>query len=468
MTIRNITSVVVNERLKTFMTTCIIALILNGFIAFMLSGCSGNTTELEDAQSVWRFDLGSGKLQDGFTRITKDSIFTDENGLGIVCEGYVKERVAEGDDALTTDWLTADMPFYLKLEIPEGRYKVTVTLGNSVEGTETTVKAESRRLMLEDIKTAKGEIVTKTFVVDVRTPRINDTLNINIKDREKDYINWDKYLNIEFNGPKPCVSSIIIEEANDLPVIYLAGNSTVVDQEYEPWASWGQMFPRFLKDNVVVANYAESGETLLSFKGRRRLEKIISVMKPGDYLFMEFAHNDQKPGSCHVDPFTTYQEELRFFMSQAKSKGGIPVLVTSTNRRKFDEEGKIVNTLEEYPDAMRQLAEEDSVMLVDLNDMSRILFEALGVEGSTKAFVHYPANTYPNQEKELADNTHFNAYGAYELAKCVVQQMVSKNYNVAKYVADDWTTFDPNTPDDWKTFFWPDSPAVEILKPDGN
>ncbi|HMQ63688.1 MAG TPA: rhamnogalacturonan acetylesterase, partial [Flavilitoribacter sp.] len=236
---------------------------------------------------------------------------------------------------------------------------------------------------------------------------------------------------------------------------------TVTDQENEPWASWGQMFTRFLKPEIAVANFAESGETLKAFRRENRLKKILSLMKPGDYLFMEFAHNDQKPGGNHVDPYTTYQEELMFFITETRKKGGIPVLVTSTNRRKFDENGKIENTLEEYPGAMRQLAEKEHIPLIDLNAMSKALYEALGVEDSKKAFVHYPANTYPNQKEPLADNTHFNAYGAYELAKCVAQEIKSKYPDLAKYITDDFGGFDPSKPDPFEGFFWPESPNAE-------
>ena len=142
--------------------------------------------------------------------------------------------------------------------------------------------------------------------------------------------------------------------------------------------------------------------------------------------------------------------------------------MTSTNRRKFDDNGKIENTLEAYPDAMRQLAKKENVPLIDLNAMSKDLYEALGVEGSKKAFVHYPANTFPNQTEPLADNTHFNPYGAYELAKCVVQGILSQNLDLEKYVLDDFGKFDPSEPDPIESFLWPDSPSLELLKPDGN
>ena len=107
-------------------------------------------------------------------------------------------------------------------------------------------------------------------------------------------------------------------------------------------------------------------------------------------------------------------------------------------------------------------------MLVDLNDMINDLYEALGVENSKKAFVHYPANSYPGQDKPLADNTHFNPYGAYELAKCVVQSIVSNNYPLKQFINDDWKTFDPKQPDSLSVFHWYDSPSVDVLKPDGN
>jgi len=414
------------------------------------------------------FDFGQGKVKEGFTQVSAQTLYSEQTGFGIIPFGAVNEFSQKGMDELLSDGLSSEAPFYFQVDLPEGRYKITMALGSSEENSAITVKAESRRLMLENIEIKKGDVVTKTIVVDVRSPRISTTDSIRLKSRELPYKNWDKSLNLEFNGENPSIRFIQIEKADDLPVIFLAGNSTVTDQENEPWASWGQMFARFLKPDVVVANYAESGETLKAFKREKRLEKIISVMKPGDYLLMEFAHNDQKPGGNHVDPFTTYQEELMFFITEARKKRGKPVLVTSTNRRSFDEQGKIKNTLEEYPDAMRQLAAKENIPFIDLNAMSKDFYEALGVEDSKNAFVHYPANTFPNQTEPLADNTHFNAYGAYELAKCVVKGILDQNLELKKYIVDDFGQFDPSKPDAFKSFFWPYSPAVEIAKPDGN
>ena len=422
-------------------------------------GCLTFLAQAKTDATVKRFSFATAKAPKGITQVDTLSTYSDAKGFGLTTFG---KMAANGTS------IASEKPFYFSVKLPEGHYRIKLTLGGNAEGSSTTVKAESRRLMFENLKSAPGKTITKTIIVDLRTPNINDSTKIKLKPRELKYINWDNKLTLEFAGEKPCVSVIEIQRVDELPTIFLAGNSTVTDQEYEPWASWGQMFPNFLKANVVVANYAESGETLLAFKRENRLKKILSLMKAGDYLFMEFAHNDQKPGGNHLDPFTTYKAELKYYIAEARKKGGIPVLVTSTNRRRFDENGKIINTLEDFPAAMRQLAAEENVLLIDLNAMSKDLYEAMGPENSKKAFVHYPANSYPGQIQALADDTHFNPYGAYELAKCIVQRIVDNNMPLKQFVSDDWKTFDPKQPDSLTEFHWYESPSVDVLKPDGN
>lgn len=365
------------------------------------------------------------------------------------------------------NYMTSKEPFIFWTEVPEGNYRVQVVLGDEIGPTNMTIKAESRRLMIYD-HTVLSKSDTVEFVVNVRTPRIDDQTRIKTKPREVDYVNWDNNISLEFGGERPCVRSISILKDETVPTIFLTGNSTVVDQEMEPWASWGQMFTAFLKPQIAVANFAESGETLKGFIWEKRFDKIASMIKPGDYLFMEFAHNDQKPGPAHVDPYTTYDEYLMKFVNLARENGATPVLVTSTNRRKFDENGEIENTLEEYPDAVRQLAEKENVFLVDLNAMSKELYEALGVEGSKNAFVHYPAGTFEGQDEPLADNTHFNTYGAWQLAKCIVQGIKDGDCALKEYLKDDIQDYDPANPDAFESWKWPMSPNGSVIKPDGN
>ena len=424
--------------------------------------------QAKEKQLLIRFDFGSGRIEKGWTPISATTLYSDEKGFGLIPSGEMVAGKAESKDRLTRSFLYSKKPFYFAVDLPEGKYEVILTLGGAQESSSTTVKAESRRLMLENIKTTRGDTIQKTIVVDVRTPRINATEQIKLKERELNYVNWDHKLTLEFNGEYPCVSAIEIKRADELPTIFLAGNSTVTDQEYEPWASWGQMIPRFLKPEIVVANYAESGESLLSFKREKRLQKLLSQMNPGDYLFIEFAHNDQKAGGNHLDPLTTYKDELKYFIDEARKKGGKPILVTSMHRRRFDENGKIINTLDNYPEAMRQTAREENVPVIDLNAMSKKFYEAMGPENSKKAFVHYPANTYPGQDKPLADDTHFNPYGAYELAKCIVEGIRQNKLDLAKYLVDGLPVFDPAHPDPVNEFHWYESPSVNLVKPDGN
>jgi lysophospholipase L1-like esterase len=424
--------------------------------------------DTDNPSKIRNFDFGTSAIKEGYEQITPESRYSTQKGFGIIASGEMNSGKSGSKDPLTGDFLSSKKPFYFVVNLPEGIYQVTLTLGGAKEGSSTTVKGESRRLMLENIQTKNGGIVQKTIIIDVRTPKINDNEQIRLKERELNYLNWDNKLTLEFNGEHPCVSAIEIKEASQLPVIFLAGNSTVTDQENEPWASWGQMFPRFLKPEIAVANYAESGETLLAFKREKRLQKLLSKMKAGDYLFIEFAHNDQKPGGNHLDPFTTYKEELKYYIAEARKKGGKPVLVSSMHRRRFDENGKIINTLDNYPEAVRQTAIEEQVPLIDLNAMSKQLYEALGPENSKKAFVHYPANSYPGQEKPLADDTHFNPYGAYELARCIVESIRKNNPDLAKYLKEKTPAFDPAHPDDVNKFRWYESPSVSLLKPDGN
>lgn len=251
--------------------------------------------------------------------------------------------------------------------------------------------------------------------------------------------------------------------------MFLAGNSTVVDQAEEPYAAWGQIIPAFFEPRkVAVANYAESGESLSSFIGERRFEKMLSLMKAGDYAFVEFGHNDQKQKGPGVGAFTSYKKDLKYFIAEVKKKGGIPVLVTSMQRRTFDSSGKITETLGDYPEAVRQTAKEENAALIDLNAMSKTMYEAWGPKESIKAFVHFAANTFPNQKTELKDDTHFTPFGAYEIARLILKGIRENKLGLAKLVKKDISQFNPAKPDNFSSFYWPYSSTVADVKPDGN
>jgi lysophospholipase L1-like esterase len=397
------------------------------------------------SRTLYRFDFGG--VRKGPTVVEPYTTYSKERGYGFE-PGF---RPLGWNTSVTSF-----RPFIFSVALPEGNYNVTVTFGDLEGATETTIKAELRRLMLEKVETAFNRFETRTFTVNVRAPQIAGDGEVKLKDREKNIEAWawDEKLTLEFNGERPTVSVIEIGPA-EVPTIFLLGDSTVCDQPLEPYSSWGQMLTRFFGPGIAIANHAESGESLRSSLGARRLDKVLSLIKQGDYLFIQYGHNDQKEKGEGVGAFTTYKADLKMFVAEARKRGATPVLLTSVNRRNFNDQGQVYSTLGDYPEAVRQVAREEKVALIDLNAMSKAFYEALGPEKSALAF------------KE-GDGTHHNNYGAYELARCVVEGIKANNLGAAKFLAKDVAAFDPSRPDPPENFKIPASPLRSEVKPPGN
>ncbi len=401
-----------------------------------LKGCA--FCPLLTVTTSYHLEFGTAKTLSEHTQVLAATVYNKERGYGF----EPTEGIVCGERSCT-----ADRPFFLSVALPEGNYNVTVTLGDPAGDSATTVKSESRRLMLETVKTAPGTFATHTFTVNIRTPKISTGGEVRLKDREIGVLHWDDKLTLEFDDARPRISALEIVPAKDAVTVYLVGDSTVTDQTKEPWNSWGQMLPRFFKAGVAVANHAESGESLRSSLGARRLDKVMSVIQPGDYLFIQFGHNDQKEHGEGVGAFTTYKADLKRYVAEARKRGAIPVLITSMHRRTFESDGAISNSLGDYPEAVRQVAKEEDIALIDLHAMSKAFYEALGPENSKKAFV---------------DNTHHNNYGSYELAKCLVEGIKANRLGLVRFlVPEALTTFDPGHPDPIESFGVPASPVPD-------
>ena len=360
-------------------------------------------------------------------------------------------------------------PFTVSFAVPDGNYRVTVTVGNKKKAAQTVLRAESRRHFFDVIATKKGKFETVSFVVHKHSPVIDAKTKVKLKPREVGYKNWDDSLNLSFCGPAPAVQRIQIVPETEATTVFLCGNSTVVDQENEPWASWGQMITRWFDDRVVVANFAESGLTATTFLAQLRLDKILTMLKPGDYVICEFGHNDEKEKRAGDGAWYSYTRNLKIFADRVREKGGHIIFVTPTARRLFKSDHKTLGyTHGDYPEAMRTVARREQVPFIELNGMTRTFYEALGEEGSKKALVHYPANTFAGQDKPLADNTHFNPYGAWEVAKMIVMGLKQQQCPLVNHLRADWHDFDPAHPDDPQQFVWYLSGNSNILKPDGN
>lgn len=362
---------------------------------------------------------------------------------------------------------TSQQPFNFSVAVPDGNYRVTVTLGNKKKAGQTVVRAESRRHYVDEVKTKKGKFETVQFIVNKHSPVISGDTRVKLKPREVDYKNWDDSLNLSFCGAAPAVQRIQIEPITDVTTVFLCGNSTVVDQEDEPWASWGQMITRWFGPQVAIANFAESGLSCTTFLAQLRLDKILSQLKKGDYVIVEFGHNDEKEKKAGDGAWYSYSRNLKIFVDRVRAAGGHIIFCTPTARRFFKDD-HIENTHGDYPAAMKMVAEREQVPVIDLTQMSTVFYETLGEEGSKRALVHYPANTFANQEKPLADNTHFNPYGAWEIAKMVVMGLKQIQSPLANCLRADWQDFDPAKPDDPDAFVWQMSSGSNLTKPDGN
>jgi len=248
--------------------------------------------------------------------------------------------------------------------------------------------------------------------------------------------------------------------------VVLAGDSTVASQPTPPkdrptLAGWGQMLGEFMP-GVTVVNHARSGTSTKSFRDIGLWDRVLK-----EKVLIQFGHNDQKEKGEGVGAFTSYSNRLRNYVKALRSKGANPILVTAVARRRFDADGKVVESLGDFPEAVRRVAAELKVPLVDLNASSKQLYQALGVEKSKLALLHVPANTYPGQKAAIADDTHFSAYGAYEMARCVAEGLRMAEPTLAAHLRPEVLRFDPAKPDDPASLGIPASAPRDFVKPDG-
>lgn len=391
-------------------------------------------------RDTWRFDF-SGAPAAGDTAVHAGMRYNSARGFG-----YEPSAAAE------------PRPFFFSVDVPEGNHAVTVTFGPSPHAGTGTIKAELRRLMLERVPVPAGATVTRTFIVNTRTPRIAGGGSVDLKaprETVQEAWNWDGRLTLEVHGP---LRHLEIRPAQ-VPTIYLLGDSTVCDQPNEPYASWGQMLPRFFQPTIAVANHGESGETYRDSLARHRLDKIVSLLRPGDTVLLQFGHNDQKQVKQGNGSPATYRAELRAHVEAIRARGGVPVVLSPMERRAFDANGKVIGSLADYAAAAAQAARELDVPFIDLNAASKPLYQALGPEGSQAAF----AQPAPGK----IDNTHHNNYGAYQLAQAVVAGLRAAGVPAAAHAIEGFA-FDPARPDPVAAFAVPASPNFTNERPLGD
>ncbi|GAB2716486.1 rhamnogalacturonan acetylesterase [Streptomyces bullii] len=278
-------------------------------------------------------------------------------------------------------------------DVPPGTYDVKVLLGGP-SASSTSVGGETRRSLLGETAVPAGERVARSFTVDVRTP-----------EGEPTGPDGTPGLDLTLGGSAPALAGIKVTPARHARQIFLVGDSTVCDQPGDPYAGWGQQLPRYLGKGLSVANYADSGESTVTYLGNPRLWATVQPrIRPGDLVLIQLAHNDKTTDEA------TYRAHLEALVAGVRDKGGKPVLVTPIVRRWFSADGTLNNNTAllvnglgvDHPAVIRQVAAAEDVPLIDLTARTKSLVESLGVEASKALYLY----------NERRDNTHTSVRGA--------------------------------------------------------
>ena len=213
--------------------------------------------------------------------------------------------------------------------------------------------------------------------------------------------------------------------------IHAIGDSTMADKpdpENNPERGWVQMLPAFITSADTVINHAVNGRSTRSFINEKRWEAVYAQLKKGDYVFIQFGHNDQKEEdpNRYTDPQTDYRQNLIRFIKESRHKEAFPVLFTPIVRRNFNEQGVLMDTHFAYPQVVRLVAQEYHVPLIDLQYFTEKLEESYGVEASKKLHLHYRPGEIPYYPEGKEDDTHLSVLGATEVAKLAVMALRKK------------------------------------------
>lgn len=214
---------------------------------------------------------------------------------------------------------------------------------------------------------------------------------------------------------------------NESFTVYIAGDSTAAPKEEDkrPETGWGEKFPAYLGPAVRVENRAVNGRSTKTFIEEGRLASIAETLKSGDYLFIQFGHNDAKENSeRYTDPRTAYPANLFAFAETARAAGAIPVLLTPVVRRRFDETGALQDTHGPYLEAMKRLAAERSIPLLDLEARTRNLVAGMGETESRALYLHAKSGQWPAYPEGIADDTHFSPVGADWVASLAASEIL--------------------------------------------
>ncbi|OMG00993.1 SGNH/GDSL hydrolase family protein [Paenibacillus sp. FSL R7-0337] len=352
------------------------------------------TSEAVGDISTYAFDFGSGSVADGYTKVDAKRAYIEGNAYGFADTALVQDENRGTGNPLTEDFTRVNGTSFL-VEMKPANYRVTMTIGDTQEVTQTAVTVEQMNKMPVATIPA-GQFKEVTYDVAL----------------------IDGAFNFSFSGSTPKINALKIERlpeqgAADKPTLYLASDSTVANyaENYRPQAGWGETLGRYFDtDKIVIDNRAVGGLSSKTFLNGGYLNDILLGIHEGDYLFMQWSHNDSTPSrpERYLTP-EQFKVYLKEYINGAVQRGAIPVVVTPVNRRDFS--GEVLNkSFPAYVQAMKETAQETGTLLVDLNQASWEYFQELGTEG-TKSIFMWTGTT--------EDNTHLQMNGAIKVSELV-------------------------------------------------
>ncbi|WP_373229470.1 OmpL47-type beta-barrel domain-containing protein [Cohnella sp.] len=370
---------------------------------------------------TYRFDFGSGALADGYIRVGASSPYSSELKYGFADISKVVAIDRGTADPLKSDFVSP-VGTSFAIDLPNGDYAISLISGDEAEAAQTAVKVESIPKVLLTDKPA-GQYLEINFEIAL----------------------VDGQLNFDFSGDAPKINALVIirkpdKTPGELPTVYLAGDSTVqtYDEYWKPEAGWGQMIPRFFTDQVIFKNHAIGGRSSKTFITEGRLDEVLRAIMPGDYFMVQFGHNDATisvPERYASVP--DYKNYLKTYVNGVRQRGATPILVTPMGRRSFDAAtGKFNVSFAEYVQGMKEVAQELNVSLVDLSTLSIAYYDSIGPEAAKSVFLHVEPGIYNAWPNGVADDTHFQEYGAIQLARMLSGAIEELNLPISAYVKD--------------------------------
>jgi lysophospholipase L1-like esterase len=349
-------------------------------------------------QLAYCFKKGYEMKEDVMTLLSEKDL---HQSYGWITTPLVEAFIETGTEAFSlSGHYSLDSGYSFFTEVPKGQYSVTLYFEAGEPQDITVIFNEGQRLL-------KRKLEEKEMVYEVALRVENRLFMMAVLPHLERLVR------------------LTIESEPTMPVIYLAGDSTVTEQPAAryPYSGWGQLLPLFLHPTIAVVNAAKSGRSSKSFIEEGRLNAIEKELKKGDYLFIQFGHNDEKTDERGTDPDTSYPFYLRQYIQVALEKGAFPLLITPVQRRTFNRDGTLQNTHSRYEKSMYRVSKEDGIPLIPLGKISKHMIEQLGNEASKELFMWLNPGVYKGFPEGAEDNTHFTEKGASEIAKLVVMAM---------------------------------------------